>query len=259
MYWKTLFTQWVLACSFVFAICTYPAKAAEISFNCSASPIVENVEQQTTPDYFSQAEAGVKKYYPQYADYFKAILETISTIPANTRNKICAIIEENFEIFEDDIKTEKDKITTILMFYEVYLWKIYFSNQNDVKIISKELWYDVRFSAAKEISKWVVKNKGKKYQEVNQIQLEILDEKKAQNEKWKSWDNSPETMQWDLEKILTIWIKFFDRNLIEWEELKNIETIIYDIKHYIGFCNITWKKPSAIGQRFIDEYNKIKK
>jgi hypothetical protein len=145
------------------------------------------------------------------------------------------------------------------MFYEVYLWKIYFSNQNDVKIISKELWYDVRFSAAKEISKWVVKNKGKKYQEVNQIQLEILDEKKAQNEKWKSWDNSPETMQWDLEKILTIWIKFFDRNLIEWEELKNIETIIYDIKHYIGFCNITWKKPSPIGQRFIDEYNKIKK
>lgn len=259
MYWKTLFTQWVLACSFVFAICTYPAKAAEISFNCSASPIVENVEQQTTPNYISLAEAGLKKYYPQYADYFVTIIGTISKIPTNIKNKINTIIEENFEIFEDDIKTEKDKITTILMFYEVYLWKIYFSNQNDVKIISKELWYDVRFSAAKEISKWVVKNKGKKYQEVNQIQLEILDEKKAQNEKWKSWDNSPETMQWDLEKILTIWIKFFDRNLIEWEELKNIETIIYDIKHYIGFCNITWKKPSAIGQRFIDEYNKIKK
>jgi len=69
----------------------------------------------------SQVEAGVKKYYPQYADYFKSILETIGTIPANTRNKICAIIEEAFEIFEDDIITEKDKITTILMFYEVYL------------------------------------------------------------------------------------------------------------------------------------------
>jgi len=113
--------NWIIAWSLLFAIWTYPAKAAEVSYNCSASPIVENVEQQTTLNYISLAEAGLKKYYPQYADYFVTTLETISIIPANTRNKICAIIEENFEIFEDDITTEKDKITTILMFYEVYL------------------------------------------------------------------------------------------------------------------------------------------
>ena len=259
MYWKTLFTQWVLACSFVFAICTYPAKAAEVSYNCSASPIVENVEQQTTPDYFSQAEEGVKKYYPQYADYFVTTLETIHTIPASIKNKINTIIEENFEIFEDDIITEKDKITTILMFYEVYLWKIYFSNQNDVKVISKDLGYDIRFSAAKEISESLIKNMGKRYQEVTQILLESLDEKKAQNEKWESWNDSPETMQWDIERILTIWMKLFDRNLIEWEELKYLTPIIKDIKNYEEIFRITWKKPSPIGQRFIDEFNKIKK
>lgn len=107
----------------MFAICTCTAKvkAAEVSFNCSTSSIVENVEQDSVPDYFSQAEEGVKKYYPQYADYFKTTLEVISIIPTNTRNKINTIIEENFEIFEDYITTEKDKITTILMFYEVYL------------------------------------------------------------------------------------------------------------------------------------------
>ncbi len=251
--------NWIIAWSLLFAICTYPAKAAEVSYNCSASPIVENVEQQTTPNYISLAEAGLKKYYPQYADYFVTIIGTISKIPTNIKNKINTIIEENFEIFEDDIITEKDKITTILMFYEVYLWKIYFSNQNDVKVISKDLGYDIRFSAAKEISKSPIKNESKKYQEMLQIQLEILDERKAQNEKWKSWDNSPETMQWDLEKILTIWIKLFDRNLMPWEELKHLEIIKQDIKNYIEFCKITWKKPSPIGQRFIDEYNKIKK
>lgn len=259
--------NWIIAWSLLLALWLQQAEArtAEeiicpigMTSDVSASPIVENVEQQTTPNYISLAEAGLKKYYPQYADYFVTTLETTHTIPASIKNKINTIIEENFEIFEDDIITEKDKITTILMFYEVYLWKIYFSNQNDVKVISKDLGYDIRFSAAKEISKSLIKNMGKRYQEVTQIQLEILDEKKAQNEKWESWDNSPETMQWDLEKTLTIWIKLFDRNLIEWEELKNIETIIYDIKHYIGFCNITWKKPSPIGQRFIDEYNKIK-
>ena len=44
-----------------------------------------------------------------------------------------------------------------------------------------------------------------------------------------------------------------------WEELKHLEIIKQDIKNYIEFCKITWKKPSPIGQRFIDEYNKIKK
>ena len=258
MYWKTLFTQWVLACSFVFAICTYPAKAAEVSYNCSASPIVENVEQQTTPDYISQVKEGVKKYYPQYADYFKATIEIFSGIPAIIKNKINYLIHDNLDLFEDDITTEKDKITTILMFYEIYSWKNYFSNKNDVKVISKELGYDIRYSAAKEMSKWLIKNMGKKYQEILQIQLEILEEKKAENEKWWSWDNSLETMQWDLEKTLTIWMKLFERNLIEWKEMKKLKVLIEDIKHYIEFCKITWKKPSPIGQRFIDEYNKIK-
>jgi len=53
-------------------------------------------------------------------------------------------------------------------------------------------------------------------------------------------------------------MKLFDRNLIEWKEMKNIKALIKDIKHYIEFCKITQKKPSPIGQRFIDEYHKIK-
>lgn len=230
----------------------------EMTSGRSASPMVENIEQQSTPDYISQAEAWVKKYYPQYADYFKATLGTISKIPANIKNKINAIIEENFEIFEDDITTEKDKITTILMFYEHYLWNSYFTNQNDVKSISKELWYDVRFSAAKEISKWLIKYEWKNYQEIIRIQFEVLTERKAQNEKRKNGNNLPEIMQWDIEKILNIRIKLFDKNLIPRNELKNLEIIKEDIKNYKEFCKITWKKPSPIWQKFIDEYNKIK-
>ena len=227
--------------SVLFAMWTQPAEAKgakknidqiEMTSERSASPMVENIEQQSTPDYISQAEAWVKKYYPQYADYFKATLGTISKIPANIKNKINAIIEENFEIFEDDITTEKDKITTILMFYEHYLWNSYFTNQNDVKSISKELWYDVRFSAAKEISKWLIKYEWKNYQEIIRIQFEVLTERKAQNEKRKNGNNLPEIMQWDIEKILNIRIKLFDKNLIPRNELKNLEIIKEDIKNY---------------------------
>ena len=65
-------------------------------------------------------------------------------------------------------------------------------------------------------------------------------------------------MQWDIEKILNIRIKLFDKNLIPRNELKNLEIIKEDIKNYKEFCKITWKKPSPIWQKFIDEYNKIK-
>ena len=73
-------------------------------------------------------------------------------LPMKIKNTINVTIKDVFEIFEDDITTEKDKITTILMFYEIYLGKIFFSNQSDVKVISKDMGYDIRYSAAKEIS-----------------------------------------------------------------------------------------------------------
>ncbi len=257
----------LIATSLLFALWSQPAESKTVEKNMNkiemttdkaASPMIENVEQQSTPDYISQAEAWLKKYYPQYANYFKTTLETIGTMPASIKKKINEIIEENFEIFEDDITTEKDRITTILMFYEHYLWNSYFSNQNDVKIISKELWYDVRFSAAKEISQWLIKNAGKRYHEILQIELEALNESKAQNEKRKKWDKSPETIQWDLEKTLTIRMKLFEKNLFERSDLKNLKPIIEDIKNYEEIFKITWKKPSPIWQKFIDEYNKIK-
>lgn len=257
----------LIATSLLFALWSQPAESKTVEKNMNkiematdkaASPMIENIEQQSTPDYINQAEAWVKKYYPQYTNYFKSTLETIGTIPENIKNKINELIDESFEIFEDDITTEKDRITTILMFYENYLWNSYFPNQNDVKVISKELWYDVRFSAAKEISQWLIKYKWKDYQEINKIKLEILNEKKAQNEKREKWDNSPETMKWDVEKTLNIRMKLFEKDLINRSDLKYFETIIQDIKNYKELCKITWKKPSPIWQKFIDEYNKIK-
>jgi hypothetical protein len=41
------------------------------------SPRTQNVEQTNVPDYISQAEVGVKKYYPQYEEYFKGIFKEI--------------------------------------------------------------------------------------------------------------------------------------------------------------------------------------
>ncbi len=257
----------LIATSLLFALWSQPAESKTVEKNMNkiemttdkaATPIIENVEQQSTPNYMKQVEAWVKKYYPQYADYFKTTIELINTVPENIKSKINYLMHDNFDLFEDDITTEKDKIATILMFYETFFGKNYFSNQNDVKVISKELWYDIRYSAAKEINSWFTKNMGKKYQEIMQIELEVLNEKKIQNEKWEKWNNSPEVIQQDIEKTLMIRSKLFDKNLIEWNNIKDIKAIQTDVKNYIEICNKTWKKPSPIWQKFIDEYNKIK-
>ena len=44
------------------------------------SPMTENVEQTSVPNYINQAEAAVRKYYPQYEEYFKGIFEKINKL-----------------------------------------------------------------------------------------------------------------------------------------------------------------------------------
>jgi hypothetical protein len=41
------------------------------------SPRTQNVEQTNVPDYISQAKIAVKKYYPEYEEYFKNIFDKI--------------------------------------------------------------------------------------------------------------------------------------------------------------------------------------
>ena len=50
------------------------------------SPRTQNVEQTNVPDYISQAEAGVKKYYPQYEEYFKDIFSEIKKLKQEDQN-----------------------------------------------------------------------------------------------------------------------------------------------------------------------------
>jgi hypothetical protein len=44
--------------------------------NEALSPMPQSITQ-STPDYIAQAKAGVKKYYPEYEEYFKGIIKDI--------------------------------------------------------------------------------------------------------------------------------------------------------------------------------------
>ena len=57
------------------------AKAAvtESRFSELATPpTMTGVAQSSIPDYIAQAQAAVKKYYPQYEEYFKGIFRDIT-------------------------------------------------------------------------------------------------------------------------------------------------------------------------------------
>jgi hypothetical protein len=55
----------------VFALCVF--------LTLSLRPITAQTNsQQSTPDYISIAEDGVKKYYPEYEEYFKGIFSSIN-------------------------------------------------------------------------------------------------------------------------------------------------------------------------------------
>ena len=45
--------------------------------NEALSPMPQSITQ-STPDYIAQAQTGLKKYYPQYEDFFKGIFSSIN-------------------------------------------------------------------------------------------------------------------------------------------------------------------------------------
>ena len=91
----------------VFALC--------ILFTLSLLPITAQTNtQQSTPDYISQAKIAVKKYYPQYEEYFKPIFTDLDKIDKGYQN----IINENINNIirkSKDIWTSEKNIYTVVV------------------------------------------------------------------------------------------------------------------------------------------------
>ena len=96
-------------------LCTMPSVTKA---NVSISPMTENIEQASVPNYIAQAEAGVKKYYPQFEEYFKPIFTRTYKLSTSSQNIINTKVQENFELFDEELPSEKDRITTILLTLE---------------------------------------------------------------------------------------------------------------------------------------------
>lgn len=183
------------------------------------SPRTQNVEQTNVPDYISQAKTAVKKYYPQYEEYFKPIFDQISKLDQEyinvINNKIDRITKHPKEIWT----SEKDIYTTILMTLEKLVWKSTFSNDDFIEknIEGKDYKEWAAKAIAHSIKKWLEKRRN---------ELEII------MEKWREM----------AERMRTIWNKN-DLTREDEEELLNIVEDIYNLIENTEFIKDKRNKP----------------
>ena len=117
------------------------------------------------PDYISQAQTAVKKYYPEYEEYFKPIFTRTYKLSTSSQNLINKKIQENFDLFEEELTSEKDKITTILLVLEKVI-----SNQNELsKSIKNKDLIEIATEISNDINQQARADRDQTIQETNLI------------------------------------------------------------------------------------------
>ena len=239
--------------------------------------------QQSIPDYVGQAPADVHNYYPQYEDYFKTIFDDMKELKPRTIALLNEEIHENMILFEDDIKSEKDKRTIVLMALELLVvGKKHFTNAKDVQgpqgdndykfLIAEEIETSATERAqknreqAQKIREQAQKNREEAQKNREQAQREH-DRVKAKNAKLEEVIalinrlNEEGSLKAEIEKVLNGLEDYFalynDEELEA--ELKQNQGVVKIIEWYIAFNKKLDRTPSALGQKIINEYNKYQK
>ena len=198
---------------------------------------------QTTPDYVQKAKAGLTQYYPHFKNYFEPIFGKIMGLKDSSRNLINSKIHDNLDTFSDEISSEKDKNTVVLLVLERFAGNdqfkksaVFGATDEDIRIaVANEIVYDVELTIKKEI-----RENEKRSAKLKEI-ISLV-------------NNSTKSRE-TIEKIAIKIEEFFD--LYEVNDIKNVSGLQNIIKQYIDFNKQINRRPSAIGQKFIDEYNRI--
>ena len=225
---------------------------------------------QTTLDYVQKAKAGLTQYYPQFKDYFEPIFKSYyEKISSSTRNIVNSKIQENLEIFEEEIATDRDKCATILTSLDILMGEKKFRNSKK-QIDSKEGEYainEVASEIAGDINNQMKKEIQKETQKVREETQKVREEtQKVQEETQKLRDrneimrdiinimNNSTKSRETTEKIVIKMDEYF--GLFDVSEIKGNSGLQKVIKDYINLNKQINRRPSTIGQKFIDEYNR---
>lgn len=232
--------------------------------------------QQSIPDYVGQAPADVHKYYPQYEEYFKTIFDKMKVLKPHSIAMLNEEIHENMELFEEDIKSEKDKRTIVLMALEMLIvGKKEFTKAKDVQGPQGD--NDYKYEIAESIEDGATRKALKNRDEALKNRDEAV---KNRDEAVKNRDRTiarsakleevialiyrldeQGTIREEMDKILKGLEEFFALHNDEeiYTELKQNGTLVKIIGLYDTYNKKIGRTPSALGQKIINEYNKYQK
>ena len=208
--------------------------------------------QSSTPDYIQKAKIGLNQYYPQFKDYFEPIFARTFKLSTSSQNIINTKIHENFDLFDEELPTEKDKVTTILLVLENVI-----SGQDQLtKSINNTTRGKDLIAIAEEISNDINQQAKAEIEQTKQ-HTNLIKRRTNKLNEIINYINSNEIKKETIGKIVDKMEEYF--TLFEIKEIKEDQWLQKIIMHYINYTRQINRVPSKLGENFIDEYNRITK
>ena len=215
--------------------------------------------QSSNPDYIQKAKVGLNQYYPQFKDYFEPIFADTDNLSLSGWKKVInKKIQENFDIFDEEITTERDKCATILTTLDDLLGDKTFKRSKKhvdtsdgedlINSIASEIASDIKVQFSRELreSRERLAKEKERSIRINNVKDAI---KKVKDTINASNSNTKQV-------LLAIEDLFDVSELSDVKESPGTQEII---KHYISISQKANHTPSPTAQKFIDEYNRITK
>ena len=235
--------------------------------------VVTGFAQSSTPDYIQKAKVGLTQYYPQFKDYFEPIFADTDNLSLSGWKKVInKKIQENFDIFDEEITTERDKCATILTTLDDLLGdktfkrsKIHVDTSDGedlINSIASEIASDIKVQFSRELresrerlanEKERLANEKERLAKEKERSIRINNVKDA-IKKVKDTINASNS---NTKQVLLAIEDLFD--VSELSDVKESPGTQEIIKHYISISQKANHTPSPTAQKFIDEYNRITK
>ena len=229
--------------------------------------------RSSTPDYIQKAKVGLTQYYPQFKDYFEPIFADTDNLSLSGWKKVInKKIQENFDIFDEEITTERDKCATILTTLDDLLGdktfkrsKIHVDTSDGedlINSIASEIASDIKVQFSRELresrerlanEKERLANEKERLAKEKERSIRINNVKDA-IKKVKDTINASNS---NTKQVLLAIEDLFD--VSELSDVKESPGTQEIIKHYISISQKANHTPSPTAQKFIDEYNRITK
>ena len=230
-----------------------------VSILLLAITVATGFAQSSTPDYIQKAKVGLTQYYPQFKDYFEPIFTRTFKLSTSSQNIINTKIHENFDLFDEELPTEKDKVTTILLVLENVISgqdQLSKSINNttrgkDLIAIAEEISNDINQQARDD------RNQAKAEIEQTKQRTNLIKRRTNKLNEIINYINSNEIKKETIGKIVDKMEEYF--TLFEIKEIKEDQWLQKMIMHYINYTRQINRVPSKLGENFIDEYNRITK